>query len=122
MSEGHAPRRPRKMSMDPPRNCSYSRWTSEIKYPFHAMIPSLLYEQDQDDGNFMRFREARAVRVQKDFMMQLCTTDFRSLARCMEQFVSRVRHRKTSKFRCRRKVGSACRRRVIEASSDLTIC
>jgi hypothetical protein len=56
------------------------------------MIPSLLYEQDQDGGNFMRFREARAVRVQKDFMMQLCTTDFRSLARCMEQFVSRVRH------------------------------
>jgi hypothetical protein len=40
-------------------------WVSQLKIPFQAQFPSLLYEQDQDHPEFVRFKEARAVHLRK---------------------------------------------------------
>lgn len=50
--------------------------------PFFAQLPSLLYEQDRRNPSYMRFKEARAVRLRKEFHLQLRTEDFRELSRC----------------------------------------
>lgn len=54
----------------------------QLKMPFFAKLPSLLYVQDQVHQGHLHFKQARAVRILKEYWLQLRTDDFRELARC----------------------------------------
>ena len=56
-------------------------WVAQLKVPFLAQLPSLLYEQDRQWPEFVRFKEARDIRMRKEYMLQLRTEDFRALPR-----------------------------------------
>ena len=55
----------------------------QLKTSFLAQLPSLLYVHDQDHyPGHLQFKQARAVRIRKEYWLQLRTDDFRELARC----------------------------------------
>ena len=60
---------------------------AQLKLPFSAVLPSLLYEQDREFPSFVRFKESRAVRLRKEYGVQLRTDGFCALARCVCPFV-----------------------------------
>ena len=57
--------------------------TDDIRVPFSAVLPSLLYEVDEQHPNYVRFKEARLIRSRKEYLLQLSTMDFRKLSRCV---------------------------------------
>lgn len=66
--------------------------SQEWKVPFHACMPCFLYEEEEGNPNFLRFKECRNVKIPRSYLVQLDQNSFRSLARAPDHFSSKVHH------------------------------
>jgi len=65
-----------------------SSWVPRTLFP--CTLPCLLYVEDTENPGFIRFKEARAIKIPKKVALTLCTEDVSCLQRFSHDFSSRA--------------------------------